>query len=53
MARPIEATPVLKNRDADAFLYELRCNEPVSPDRVQWLETLAEASKNAEGKNNK
>jgi hypothetical protein len=50
MARPIEATPILKNKDADAFLNEMRCDEPVSSDRVQWLETLAEASKSAEGK---
>jgi hypothetical protein len=50
MARPIEATPVLKNRDADTFLREMRCDEPVSSDRLQWLETVAEASKSAEGK---
>jgi hypothetical protein len=48
MARPIEATPILKNRDADAFLSEMRCDEPVSSDRVQWLDTIAEASKSAE-----
>jgi hypothetical protein len=51
MARPIEATPILKNKDADSFLRELRCDEPVSSDRVSWLETLAEASKSVEGKN--
>jgi hypothetical protein len=49
MARPIEATPILKNKDADSFLKEMRCGEPVSSDRVRWLEQLAAASKSAEG----
>ncbi len=50
MARPIEATPVLRNRDADSFLREMKCDEPVSSDRLRWLDTVAEASKSAEGK---
>jgi hypothetical protein len=50
MARPIEPTPVLKKKDAYVFLQEMRCNEPVSPDRLRWLDTVAEASKSAEGK---
>jgi hypothetical protein len=50
MARPIEATPVLKNKDADRFLHEMRCHEPVSQDRMRWLESVAKASKCAERK---
>lgn len=50
MARPIEATPILKNKDADRFLREMRCSEPVSRDRLRWLESVAQASKSAEGK---
>ena len=50
MARPIEATPVLKNRDADRFLREMRCDEPVPADRLLWLAKLAVASKLAEGR---
>ena len=49
MARPIEATPVLRNRDADSFLREMECDEPVASDRLRWLDTVAEASKSAEG----
>jgi len=50
MARPIQATPVLKNKDADKFLREMRCNEPVSQERLRWLDSVAQASKSAEGK---
>ena len=50
MARPIEATPILRKKDADTFLCHTRLDEPVSSDRVRWLEELAEASKSAERK---
>jgi hypothetical protein len=50
MARPIEPTPVLKGKDAEVFLQDMRMDEAVSPDRLRWLETVAEASKSAEGK---
>ena len=49
MARPIEPTPVLKGKDAEVFLQDMRMDEPVSPDRLYWLEAVAEASKSAEG----
>lgn len=51
MARPIEATPVLKREDADAVLRELRRDEPVSDDRMRWLDELAEASRSADNRN--
>ena len=50
MARPIEATPILTKKDADAFLKSMRCDEPVSSARLQYLEKLAEASKAMEVK---
>ena len=48
MARPIEATPVLKGKDAQVFLEEVRLSEPVPTERLQWLEKLAQESKSAE-----
>lgn len=48
MARPIEATPVLKGKDAKAFLEDTRMAEPVCPERVRWLDNLAEESRAAE-----
>lgn len=50
MARPIEATPILRKKDADAFLQSMKCDEPVSPARLRHLEKLAEVSKSMEGK---
>jgi hypothetical protein len=50
MARPIEATPILRKKDADAFLRSMKCDEPVSSARLQHLERLAETSKTMEGK---
>lgn len=49
MARPIESTPVLKGKDADAFLRQTR-DVVVTPERREWLETLAKQSKKAEAK---
>jgi hypothetical protein len=53
MARPIEATPVLKGKDADAFLTDMRLTAPVSTERKAWLDSLAQASKSAEQKKSK
>jgi len=50
MARPIEATPVLKGKDARVFLSQIKVKEPVSDARVRWLEKLAEESKSVEKK---
>jgi len=48
MARPIEATPVLKGRDADQFLESVRMTQPVSEDRQRWMSDLVQQSKAAE-----
>jgi hypothetical protein len=48
MARPIEATPVLKGKDARAFLDQIRIDGPISAQRIQWLEKLARESKTSE-----
>jgi hypothetical protein len=48
MARPIEATPALRGKDAKIFLEQVRMTEPVSKARLAWLERLAEESKSAE-----
>jgi hypothetical protein len=48
MARPIEATPVLKGKDAKVFLDQSKVKEPVCAERVLWLATLAAESKSAE-----
>ena len=50
MARPIEATPILKGKDAQMFLTAMKMSAPVSADRKQWLTDLANASRKAEGK---
>ena len=47
MARPIEATPVLKGRDAERFLDSVR-PEPISEDRQRWMQELMEQSRKAE-----
>jgi hypothetical protein len=50
MARPIEATPVLKGEDAKAFLRETKLSAPVSTERKRWLNDLANASRKIESK---
>jgi hypothetical protein len=50
MARPIEATPVLKGKDARDFLDQLPLNHPLPAQRLLWLERLAQESKSAEGR---
>jgi len=47
MARPIEATPVLKGKDAQEFLRVTR-NVEVTTERLTWLATVAKESKQAE-----
>ncbi len=47
MARPIEATPVLKGKDAEVFLRETR-NVQVTIERREWLASVAQESKQAE-----
>jgi hypothetical protein len=48
MARPIEPTPVLEDRDAERFLESVRINEPVSNDRQRWMDDLVRQSRAAE-----
>ena len=48
MARPIEATPVLKGKDARTLLESVRLTEPVSAERLAWLKEAAAQSKAAE-----
>jgi hypothetical protein len=48
MARPIEATPVLKGKDARRFLDETRIEKPIPAERREWLEKLAQESKSSE-----
>lgn len=50
MARPIEATPVLRGQDAKAFLSETKVPEHLPVERQAWLEMLAQLSKAAEDK---
>ena len=45
MARPIEATPKLTDRYAEALLRQMQVNQPVSAERVLWLDKLAEEIK--------
>lgn len=52
MARPIERTPVLKGKDAKAFLTALR-RVVVTKERMEWLKSVSEKSKRAEKKENK
>jgi len=48
MARPIEATPVLKGKDARVFRDHMMDHAMVTPDRLHWLEAVARESKRAE-----
>jgi hypothetical protein len=48
MARPIEATPVLKGKDARTFLDQIRIEQPISAQRIEWLQRLARESKTSE-----
>lgn len=52
MARPIEVTPVLKGKDAKAFLTSLK-EVVVTKERLAWLKSVSEKSKRAEKKENK
>ena len=47
MARPIEPTPVLKGKDAKVFLERMNA-AVMTPERLHWLESVAEESKRAE-----
>lgn len=47
MARPIEVTPILKGKDAQAFLEETT-RVVVTQERMEWLRTVSEKSKRAE-----
>jgi hypothetical protein len=47
MARPIEATPILKGKDAEAFLRRME-TVVVTKERVAFLKTAALQSKKAE-----
>lgn len=44
MARPIEATPVLKGKAAERFLDKMNSAE-MTPERLRWLEDAARQSK--------
>jgi hypothetical protein len=52
MARPIEATPVLKGDDAKEFLRRME-SAVMTPERLDWLKTAAEESRKAEQKGRK
>jgi len=47
MAKPIEATPVLKGKDARMFLSQMN-SAIMTPERMQYLESVAAESKRAE-----
>ncbi|VVB53002.1 Uncharacterised protein [uncultured archaeon] len=49
MAKPIEATPILKGKDARALLARLN-SAVMTPERMQYLESLAAESKRSEKK---
>lgn len=49
MARPIEPTPVLKGKDARVFLDRMN-SAVMTPQRLQWLESAAKESRQAEKK---
>ncbi len=49
MARPIEATPVLKGKDAKDFLREMN-SAVMTEERLRWLRSVAEESKQVERK---
>jgi hypothetical protein len=48
MARPIEATPVLKGKDAKAFLEQTKITKPISYERKLWMAKLVAEGKAAE-----
>jgi hypothetical protein len=48
MARPIEATPVLKGKDAKVFLEQIKITEPISTERKLWMARLVAEAKAAE-----
>lgn len=48
MARPIQATPVLKGKDARLFMAQTRLEKPVSAERLTWLKKMAKESKAVE-----
>lgn len=47
MARPIEATPILKGKDAREFL-RATLNVRITKERKDWLASIAHESKQAE-----
>lgn len=47
MAKPIEATPILKGKDAEAFLLATQ-KVTITAERMEWLASIAEESKQAE-----
>lgn len=47
MARPIESTPVLKGKDAKAFLHAT-ASVVITSERLEYLRSAAEQSKRAE-----
>jgi hypothetical protein len=47
MARPIAPTPVIKGKDAVEFRDRME-KAVMTPERLQWLKTVAEESKRAE-----
>jgi hypothetical protein len=47
MAKPIEATPVLRGKDAQVFLTRMN-SAVVSTQRLAWLRSVAVESKQAE-----
>lgn len=49
MARPIEATPVLRGKDAKEFLSRMNA-VVMTAERREWLESAARESKEAESK---
>jgi hypothetical protein len=49
MAKPIEPTPILKGQDAKNFLDRMN-RAKMTPERLEWLQSLAEQSKRAESK---
>jgi len=48
MARPIEATPMLRGKDAKVFLEQIRITEPISAERKLWMARLVAEAKAAE-----
>jgi hypothetical protein len=52
MARPIEATPVLKGKDAKSFLKSVR-SVVVTGQRMEYLKATAEKSRKAERTGNR